>query len=71
MSKSADAATPRLMDYAAAAKYLGIEESYLRRLVKEGRILRTKSSDGRSGRVYFTVEQLEAWIASRAVDMDA
>ncbi len=60
-----------LRDFAKAAEYTGLEERYLRRLVAEKRIPHIKMSPGRTGRVYFDPDELDGWIVSRAIPVDA
>jgi excisionase family DNA binding protein len=60
-----------LLDYAAAAEYLGFTERYTRRLVTEKRLPHIKTSSSRTGRVYFDPDKLDDWIASRAVPVGA
>ena len=60
-----------LLDYEDAAEYTGLREKYLRRLVAEKRIPHVKMSPSRTGRVFFDPDELDEWIASRAVPADA
>lgn len=52
----------QLIDVRGAAKYLGTTERHVRRLAEERRIGFIKLGDGRSARLRFDIEKLDAWL---------
>ena len=59
---------PRLLPLKAAAAYLGLPVTKLRRLAQTGRIASVRAEDRRGrpvGRLYFLREDLEAWLGRR------
>lgn len=55
------------INYPDAAQYLGCTEAHIKRMVAEGRIEYIKLSSGRSGRVMFDPDDLDAFLVSRKV----
>lgn len=60
-----------LLDYPAAADYLGVPERYLRRLVYERRIQHVKLADGPRGHVRFDPDVLDAFIRTHTIPASA
>jgi excisionase family DNA binding protein len=57
-----------LLDVEGAATYLGTTTRHIRRLVEERRIPFAKLGPGRSARLRFDTDRLNAWLDSHSFD---